>query len=147
MHNALRLKVSGRGGGGGGGGEQGEAVGGRGERHTHLIIYCTLVVLGLQKNYIYIAPFKTLYIAVYTYISISSNRAHTGPNIHCTCTYQIHVSVSLMQELPCRKYAKKIDTSKVKQTRQSNTAHPRQSLYKRKMSCLGWDSNPQHSKF
>ena len=28
-----------------------------------------------------------------------------------------------------------------KQTRQSNTAHPRQSL---KMSCLGWDSNPRH---
>ena len=27
-----------------------------------------------------------------------------------------------------------------KQTRQSNTAHPRQSLFLRKMSCLGWDS-------
>ena len=24
----------------------------------------------------------------------------------------------------------------------SNTAHPRQSLFLRKMSCLGWDSNP-----
>ena len=30
-------------------------------------------------------------------------------------------------------------------TRQSNTAHPRQSLLLRKMSCLGWDSNPRHS--
>ena len=29
--------------------------------------------------------------------------------------------------------------------RQSNTAHPRQSLFLRKMSCLGWDSNPRHS--
>ena len=29
-----------------------------------------------------------------------------------------------------------------KQTRQSNTAHPRQSLFLEKMSCLGWDSNP-----
>ena len=28
-----------------------------------------------------------------------------------------------------------------KQTRQSNTAHPRQSLFLEKMSCLGWDSN------
>ena len=28
---------------------------------------------------------------------------------------------------------------------QSNTAHPRQSLFLRKMSCLGWDSNPRHS--
>ena len=27
-----------------------------------------------------------------------------------------------------------------KQTRQSNTAHPRQSLFLRKMSCLMWDS-------
>ena len=26
-----------------------------------------------------------------------------------------------------------------KQTRQSNTAHPRQSLFLEKMSCLGWD--------
>ena len=32
-----------------------------------------------------------------------------------------------------------------KQTRQSNTAHPWQSLFQRKMSCLGWDSNPRHS--
>ena len=31
-----------------------------------------------------------------------------------------------------------------KQTRQSNTAHPRQSLFLEKMSCLGWDSNPCH---
>ena len=28
-------------------------------------------------------------------------------------------------------------------TRQSNTAHPRQSLFLRKMSCLRWDSNPR----
>ena len=32
-----------------------------------------------------------------------------------------------------------------KQTRQSNTAHPRQSLFLEKMSCLRWDSNPQES--
>ena len=32
-----------------------------------------------------------------------------------------------------------------KQTRQSNTAHPRQSLFLEKISCLGWDSNPRHS--
>ena len=34
-----------------------------------------------------------------------------------------------------------------KQTRQSNTAHPRQSLFLRKMSCLGWDSNPRYTLF
>ena len=40
----------------------------------------------------------------------------------------------------------KKEASKVKQkTRQSNTAHPRQSLFLEKMSCLRWDSNPRHS--
>ena len=34
-----------------------------------------------------------------------------------------------------------------KQTRQSNTAHTRQSLFLEKMSCLGWDSNPRHSTY
>ena len=44
------------------------------------------------------------------------------------------------------KEGRKKEASKVKQiTNQSNTAHPRQSLFQRKMSCLGWDSNPQHS--
>ena len=44
------------------------------------------------------------------------------------------------------KEGRKKEASKVKQTtRQSNTAHPRQSLFLRKMSCLGWDSNPRHS--
>ena len=41
---------------------------------------------------------------------------------------------------------RKKETSKVIQTtKQSNTAHPRQSFFQRKMSCLGWDSNPRHS--
>ena len=45
-----------------------------------------------------------------------------------------------------RRNLRKKEACKVKQTtRQSNTAHPRQSLLLRKMSCLGWDSNPQHS--
>ena len=29
--------------------------------------------------------------------------------------------------------------------KEANTAYPRQSLFLRKMSCLGWDSNPRHS--
>ena len=37
------------------------------------------------------------------------------------------------------KELRKKEASKVKQTRQSNTAHPRQSLFLRKMSCLRWD--------
>ena len=41
---------------------------------------------------------------------------------------------------------KEEEASKVKQTtRQSNTAHPRQSLFLRKISRLVWDSNPRHS--
>ena len=41
------------------------------------------------------------------------------------------------------KEGRKKEASKVKQTtRQSNAAHPRQSFFLRKMSCLGWDSNP-----
>ena len=41
---------------------------------------------------------------------------------------------------------RKKEASKVKQTtRQSNTVHPRQSLFLKKKSCLGWDSNPRHS--
>ena len=32
-----------------------------------------------------------------------------------------------------------------KQARLNNTAHPRQSLSTRKVSCLGWDSNPRRS--
>ena len=40
------------------------------------------------------------------------------------------------------KKEKKKETSKVIQTtKQSNRAHPRQSLFQIKMSCLGWDSN------
>ena len=40
---------------------------------------------------------------------------------------------------------RKKEASKVIQTtRQSNTAHPRQSLFQRKMSCLGWDLNQRH---
>ena len=34
-----------------------------------------------------------------------------------------------------------------KQTRQSNTAHPRQSLFLEKMSCFRWDSNPRHTLY
>ena len=45
-----------------------------------------------------------------------------------------------------RSEGRKKEASKVKQIiRQSNTAHPRQSLFLRKMSCFGWDSNPRHS--
>ena len=37
------------------------------------------------------------------------------------------------------------EASKVKQTtKQSNTAHPRKSLFQKKKSCLRWDWNPHH---
>ena len=45
-----------------------------------------------------------------------------------------------------KRWRRKKEASKVKQTtKQSNITHPRQSLFQRKMSCLGWDSNPLHS--
>ena len=41
---------------------------------------------------------------------------------------------------------RKREASKVEQTiKQSNTTHPRQSHFQRKMSCLRWDSTPRHS--
>ena len=55
---------------------------------------------------------------------------------------ELHVHVSRQY----REMRRKKEASKVIQTtRQSNTAYPRQSLFQRKMSCLGWDSNPRHS--
>ena len=64
---------------------------------------------------------------------------HVATHVHvytCTC---IHV---LMRD---EKGGRNKQARSNKQTRQSNTAHPRQSLFLRKMSCLGWDSNPRHS--
>ena len=40
---------------------------------------------------------------------------------------------------------KKEASKAIQTTRQSNTAHPRQSLFQRKMSCLGWNYNRRHS--
>ena len=40
---------------------------------------------------------------------------------------------------------KKQARSNKQQLRQSNIAHPRWSLFPRKMSCLEWDSNSRHS--
>ena len=70
----------------------------------------------------------TAYILVYKGLKINYRDA----GLTCTC---------LMRDEEGRKK----EASKVKQTRQSNTAHPRQSLFLRKMSCLGLDSNPRHS--
>ena len=41
---------------------------------------------------------------------------------------------------------KQLQARSNKQTRQSNTAHPKQSLFLEKMSYLRWDSNPRHSE-
>ena len=55
--------------------------------------------------------------------------------------YDMYVHVLMRDE----KEERKKQARSNKQTRQSNTACPRQSLFLRKMSCLGWDSNPRHS--
>ena len=54
-------------------------------------------------------------------------------------TFSVHV---FMRD---EKEERKKQARSNKQTRQRNTAHPRQSLFIEKMSCLGWDSNPRHS--
>ena len=48
----------------------------------------------------------------------------------------MHVDVLMRDE----KEERKKQARSNKQTRQSNTAHPRQSLFLEKMSCLRWDS-------
>ena len=53
------------------------------------------------------------------------------------CTTSAYVHVREMRE-----GRKKVASKVIQTTTQSNTAHPRQSLFLRKMSCLGWDSNP-----
>ena len=57
------------------------------------------------------------------------------------CTQTLLRYISMRDE-----EGRKKEASKVKRTtRQSNTAHPRQSLFLRKMSNLEWDSNPRYS--
>ena len=58
----------------------------------------------------------------------------------CTCIYNIHVHVLMRDE----KEERRKQARSNKQTRQSNTAHTRKSFFLRKISCLGWDSNPRH---
>ena len=59
--------------------------------------------------------------------------------IHALWGEEVHVHV-LMRD--AKKEGRKKQARSNKQTRQSNTAHPRQSLFLTKMS---WDSNPRHS--
>ena len=54
----------------------------------------------------------------------------------------VHVHMYLHVLMRDEKEERKKQARSNKQTRQGNTAHPRQSLSLRKMSCLGWDSNP-----
>ena len=57
----------------------------------------------------------------------------------------IHSDVYTCFEMRDEKEERKKQARSNKQTRQSNTAHPRQSLFLEKMSFLGCDSNPRHS--
>ena len=58
------------------------------------------------------------------------NYTHVHCIIHCTYTlYIIHVHVSIMGD---EKEGRKKEASKVKQTRQNNTAHPRQLIFPEK---------------
>ena len=88
-----------------------------------------------------------MYTCIYVYTCI-----HVHMHMYIcmyTCTYAcIHVHMHtcrymfLMRD---EKEGRKKQARSNNQTRQSNTAHPRQSLFQRKMSCIGWDSNTRHS--
>ena len=67
-----------------------------------------------------------------------------GANEQSTCHDNniIYMYMFLMRD---EKEERKKQARSNKQTRKSNTAHPRQSLFLEKMSCLGWDSKPRHS--
>ena len=124
------------------------------------IVRCIISTLKLvtQTHYVHHVPYVP-YVSVHVphvpyvpYVNYVHVHAHTcthashnylfKPMVEMqirTCTY-IHV---LMRD---EKEGRKKEASKVKQTtRQSNTARARQSLFLRKMNCLGWDSNPRHS--
>ena len=77
--------------------------------------------------------------------------ADVSPVSTCTCTCMFRRDAEGRKKeahvhLLMRDERREKEANEVKQTtRQSNTAHPRQSLFLRKMSCLRWDSNPRHS--
>ena len=83
------------------------------------------------------------YVCLLSYLCLSQADVYINcsqpSSLHCVYSGYIHV---LMRD---EKEGRKKQARSNKQTRQSNTAHPRQSLFLRKMSCLMWDSNPRHS--
>ena len=82
-------------------------------------------LIQVHNIHVYVYVYCTLHPCVYT---------RSVNHMYCTCTVY-----TCFNE---RREGRKKETNKVKQTtRQSNTTHPRQSLFLIKMSCLGWDSN------
>ena len=103
--------------------------------HMHVYMYCNVYILLEYRDK------QKIYLAVqYHAVSMGTCLGHVildVLNLHNTCMYMF-----LMKD---EKEERKKQTRSNKQTRQSNTAHPRQSLFLEKMSCLRWDSNPRHS--
>ena len=65
-------------------------------------------------------------------------QVHVHVYIHVELHVHVHVHVHVLMR--DEKEGRMKQARSNKQTRQSNTAHPRQSLFLRKMSCLRWDS-------
>ena len=87
-----------------------------------------------------------IYMYLYMYTCSIFTVCKEIPLIPCRACSSISVEYNMYLLMRGEERWKK-EASKVKQTtRQSNTTHPRQSLFQRKMSCLGWDSNPRHSR-
>ena len=72
-------------------------------------------------------------------IILYTTYVHVG--LHLTNKNNIHIYIFFMRNE--KEDERKKEASKIKQTtRQSNTAHPRKSLF---LSKISWDSNPRHS--
>ena len=76
--------------------------------------------------------------------TLKPKSAATRPRSH-NRFHTLYVYAYMYMLLRDEKEERKKQARSNKQTRQSNTAHPRQSLFLEKMSCLRWDSNPRHS--
>ena len=67
-------------------------------------------------------------------------------SLYTRCTICLYIYIYIYTCFDERWVGRKKEASRIKRiTRQSNKAHPWQSLFLRKISCLGWDSNPRHS--
>ena len=102
-------------------------------RHNYIHAYNNFNSIETSYTYLYIYIQTKLPIILTLLIPATLHHTlHLFLSTTCTCVRD-------------EKEERKKQARSNKQTRQSNTAHPRQSLFLEKMSCLRWDSNTRHS--